>query len=325
MRKTLQREAEHFWYFNNGITIVCNTARKTAEKGQAVLRVSNPQIINGQQTTRTLDAYPQSRASVLVRVISIPRDADHNEVRFEKLVSAIVAATNWQNAIFPSDLRSNDQRQVSLERDFAKLRYQYIRKRQTKREARRLLGGQHYFGIKKDELAQSVAGCELDPQDVRSGKEGLFQAPYYDHIFDNRPVYQYLSCYWLARNVKRSASGYPDRSYAKWMVLNALWSRIGSELKKKSMATAFREECERAHWNRHLEKAVEQLYLAALAFYRSKRGTGATAVDISNFFYRANLIQGFETFWRSGANNRRAIITRELRRFIADLSSIVSN
>jgi hypothetical protein len=321
MKDTLHHEAEHFWYFNNGITIVCNTARKTAEKGQVVLRVSNPQIINGQQTTRTLDANPQSKASVLVRVISIPRDAEHNEVHFEKLVSSIVAATNWQNAILPSDLRANDQRQVSLERDLAKLRYRYIRKRQTKREARRLLGTQHNFWIKKDELAQSVAGCELDPQDVRSGKEGLFQAPSYDEIFDNRPVYQYLSCYWLARTVKRLASGYPDRSYAKWVVLHALWTRIGSQLKKKQLATGFRQECERNRWNRHLEKAVEQLYLVALAFYRSKRGSGATAVDISNFFYRANLMNGFELFWRRRANKRKTVVARELHKFLADLTA----
>lgn len=321
MKETLQQEAEHFWYFNNGITIVCNTARKTAEKGQVILRVSNPQIINGQQTTRTLDKYPQSKASVLIRVISIPRDADHNEASFEKLVSNIVAATNWQNAILPSDLRSNDQRQVSLERGFAKLHYRYIRKRQTKREARRILGTQHHFWIKKEELAQAVAGCELDPQDVRSGKEGLFKAPYYDQIFDNRPLHQYLSSYWLARVVKRRASGYPDRSYAKWVVLNALWSRIGSEMKDKRFAAVFRELCERNRWNRHLDKAVEQLYLTALAFYRSKRGTGATAVDVSNFFYRANLSNGFETFWHSGANQRRARVAQELRRFVSDLSS----
>jgi hypothetical protein len=322
MKETLQQEAEHFWYFNNGITIVCNTARKTAEKGQVILRVSNPQIINGQQTTRTLAEYPQGKASVLVRVISIPRDDRHDEVGFEKLVSNIVAATNWQNPIVPSDLRSNDKRQVSLERGFAKLRYRYIRKRQTKREARRINGAQNCFWIKKEELAQFVAGCEADPQDVRSGKEGLFKAPFYDQIFDNRPLHQYLSSYWLARTVKRLASGYPDRSYAKWVVLNALWSRIGLEMKKRRLATTFREQCERNRWNRHLDKAVGLLYRSAIEFYRSKRGSGATAVDISNFFYRANLVEGFETFWRSRANQHRTVLAQELRRFVSDMSSI---
>ncbi len=323
MRETLQREAEHFWYFNNGITIVCNSARKTAERGEVILRVSNPQIINGQQTTRTLHKNLQSRASVLVRVISIPRDSGHSEAGFEKLVSNIVAATNWQNAILPSDLRANDQRQVALERDLAKLRYRYIRKRQTKREARRVLGTQHGFWIKKEELAQFVAGCELDPQEVRSGKEGLFKAPYYDRIFDSRPVHHYLSAYWLARVVKRNASGYHDRAYAKWVVLSALWSRVGATLRKRHPAAAFRRECERGRWNRNLDRATEQLYLGALAFYRHSRGKGAKAVDISNFFYRANLVDGFEKFWRGGLNNRRQRVSKALANFAADLSATI--
>lgn len=321
MKETLQKEAEHFWYFNNGITIVCNSARKTAERGEVILRVSNPQVINGQQTTRTLHRSLQSMASVLVRVISIPRDAEHNESSFEKLVSSIVAATNWQNAILPSDLRSNDQRQVALERDFAKLRYRYIRKRQTKREAKRLLGSQHWFWIKKEELAQSVAGCEFDPQEVRSGKEGLFKTPYYDRIFDGRPLHQYLSAYWLARAVKRNASGYPDRSYAKWVVLNALWTRIGETLCKRQLANALRLECERGRWNRNLDKAIELLYLSALSSYRANKGVGATAVDVSNFFYRANLAAAFEKFWRSSLNTRRAAVSDTLKKYTSDLTS----
>jgi AIPR protein len=127
------------------------------------------------------------------RVISIPRDDQHSENAFEKLVSNIVAATNWQNAILASDLRSNDQRQVALEREFARLQYRYIRKRQTKREARRTQIAHYWFWIKKEELAQAVAGCELDPNAVRSGKEGLFKPPYYDRLFDGRPLHRYLS------------------------------------------------------------------------------------------------------------------------------------
>jgi len=28
MQTTLAREADHFWYFNNGVTLVCDSARK---------------------------------------------------------------------------------------------------------------------------------------------------------------------------------------------------------------------------------------------------------------------------------------------------------
>jgi hypothetical protein len=68
---------------------------------------------------------------------------------------------------------ANDRRQVELERELRKLGYAYLRKRQAKSEARRFIG-QHYTMVTKEELAQAVAACELDPEIVRSeGKEGL--------------------------------------------------------------------------------------------------------------------------------------------------------
>lgn len=319
MQYTLKHEAEHFWYFNNGITIVCDSARKTAEHGQAILRVSNPQIINGQQTTRTLQKSLQSRASVLVRVISIPRSRERSQQQFEQLVSRIVAATNWQNAILHSDLRANDSRQVAIEREFARFHYQYLRKRQTKSEARRVLGRQHWFWIKKEELAQAVAATEFDPEVVRSGKEGLFKDPYYEEIFDGRSVNHYLSAYWLSRVVKRNGSHHPDRAYAKWHVLHFLWSQVSAALRKRTIADAFRSGCERNHWNRHLDKAATLVYLAALQFYRLHRGSGATAVDISNFFYRSKQHVAFERFWGSNHNKRRHSVRRALDKFVNDM------
>lgn len=239
--------------------------------------------------------------------------------QFESLVSSIVAATNWQNAILASDLRSNDTRQVNLERDLAKVHYHYLRKRQTKREAKRQLGNQFWFRIKKEELAQAVGACEFDPEVVRSGKEGLFKPPYYDVIFDGRPVSQYLAMYWLSRVVKYMASGYPDRAYAKWLVLNFVWNHASGSLKKRSISNAFRSVFERNKWNRYLQTAVGQVYLASLQFYRSKRGKGAKAVDISNFFYRSKQHLGFEKFWRTSMNKRRAKFKKNLARFLEDM------
>ena len=80
--------------------------------------------------------------------------------------------------------------------------------------------------------------------------------------------------------------GYPDRAYATWHGLHFLRSRLGSELRKKAIADVFRSISERS-WNKHLDDTIRLVYLAALAFYRHKRGKGATAVDVSNFFYRS--------------------------------------
>ncbi|MDI7267004.1 MAG: AIPR family protein, partial [Myxococcota bacterium] len=239
MEQTLKAQPTRFWYFNNGVTIVCDAARKTAERGQAILRVTNPQVINGQQTTRVLHRRWHPDAGVLVRVISVPRDAKTDQGKFEALVSNIVAATNWQNAILSSDLRSNDARQVAMERDFAKLSYHYLRKRQTKREARRLMGNQYGFRIKKEELAQIVAACDSDPVLVRGGKEGLFKVPHYDRIFDGRPVREYLSMYWLGRVVKYHSKGFPERAYPKWHVLHFLWKHVAPLVRNRAAADYF--------------------------------------------------------------------------------------
>jgi hypothetical protein len=197
-------------------------------------------------------------------------------------------------------------------RSMLQRRLSYLRKRQTKREARRLLGDLHWFRIKKDELAQIIGACELDPYDVRSGKEGLFERPAYDTIFDGRPVREYLTAYWLGKLVKYRASGYPDRAYAKWHALHFLWQRVSPMFRKRTVADSFRSTCERDAWSNSIYRAIDQVYLGLLDFFRAKRGKGAKATDISTFFYRPHQHTRFESYWRGGANNRRGPFTKEL-------------
>lgn len=328
MAQTLSREPDNFWYFNNGVTLVCDSARKTSERGHAILRVTNPQIINGQQTTRVLFGAPAAHAkqgAVLVRVISVPRDGEYGQDRFERLVSNIVAATNWQNAILPSDLRANDARQVLLQRELARLRYHYMRKRQTKQEAKRLLPNQHWFWLKKEELAQVVAACEFDPVVVRSGKEGLFKQPYYDRIFDSRPIREYLSMYWMGRIVKYQGSGYPDRAYAKWHAMHFLWKHLEPLVRSRAAAGYFRDSFERGRWPEPLHSAADQVYRALLEFFKAKRGKGPHATDISNFFYRPHQHEAFDAYWRRPANRRRATFRKLVKKFEAHVQEAIAS
>jgi hypothetical protein len=247
MEATLTREPEYFWYYNNGVTIVCDDATQESSRGRNILRVTNPQVINGQQTTRTLarSVGKGPRASVLVRVFRVPRPPHENGNSFETLVSRIVSATNWQNAIRPSDLMSNDRRQIEIERQLRKLHYLYLRKRMTKGEARRAAGTRHLRLVKKEEIAQAVAGCELDPSIVREGKERLFEERWYTQIFPTADPNYYLSRYWLMRKVSYAARGYPERAYAKWLVLNFAWTSLEPVCRKRAQAEAFRSVCER--------------------------------------------------------------------------------
>ena len=100
MQKTLDKEPWNFWYYNNGITVICDHANIVPVHGRNVLRVKNPQVINGQQTTLMLNAGGKGHgASVLARVFKVPRELGDGSDSFDTLVSNIVKATNWQNKI----------------------------------------------------------------------------------------------------------------------------------------------------------------------------------------------------------------------------------
>lgn len=328
MEATLAREPEYFWYYNNGITIICDEAKQESSRGRNILRVTNPQVINGQQTTRTLAATVKKgpRASVLVRVIRVPRAAGNSGNHFETLVSRIVSATNWQNAIRASDLMSNDRRQIEIERQLRKLSYLYLRKRMTKSEARRAAGARHMRLIKKEELAQAVAGCDLDPSIVREGKERLFEERWYGQIFPSGDPNYYLTRYWLMRLVSYVSRGRPERAYAKWLVLNFLWPWLDPLCRKRTSAERLRHACERDDGEvvRPLLRSIEPVYREALRFYREERGTGQRAIDVSTFFQRRSLHKEFARYWRGSRNRSRGVFQRSWGRFAKALREDVS-
>ena len=306
MQDTIKKEPYNFWYYNNGITMVCDEAKREMQGGEDVLIIDGAQVINGQQTTRTLSKEKSSKGTnVLIKVIKIPRNPN-DDIEYDQLVNSIVRATNLQNHILPSDLVSNDFIQVYLEKEFRKRDYQYIRKRMSKSEARSYFGRVGYQ-IKKDELAQAIAACLFDPSLLRKGKENLFEDPYYKTIFSSRSISFYLSKYWLMKQVQYAARGYPERSYAKWLVLNFAWTLLGGEINSGNGERKFRYACE--HYERTITYPVYYLlvgiFRASLKFYRTNRGKGESATDISTFFKRSKLDSGFQKFWNSNKNNYR--------------------
>lgn len=125
--------ASNFYFFNNGLTLVCNDFSYNAlQESDYQLKVENLQIVNGGQTCmtilKTLDEMetqgvplPED-ASVLVRVYKLPKDN-------EDLVLQITHATNSQNPVDLKDLRANDDKQRRLETSIDALGYTYRRKR----------------------------------------------------------------------------------------------------------------------------------------------------------------------------------------------------
>lgn len=323
--ETVNKEPHNFWYYNNGVTIVCDDARLEGREGEEALIIEGAQIINGQQTTISLSEGGNcaKNTSILVKVIKIPR-MDTDKEKYDHIVNSIVRATNWQNHISPSDLISNDYIQIFLERELRKKYYQYIRKKMNKTEARRIYG-QGYWQIDKRELAQAVAACLCDPSVLRTeGKEGLFEDPLYDKIFSSNQISFYLPKYWLMKKVRSVSSGYPQRSNAVGLVLNLAWYLLEVEIASGEGERRFRYACERRIPKviHALEKLLTDIFRAALKFYRLNCGKGEKRKDPSTFFREVHLYQKFIRFWNSNKNYKAKMRINKFREALDKVNNI---
>jgi hypothetical protein len=121
-----------FYFYNNGITMICRKFRHNALQGENYqLKVEGMQIVNGGQTCKTIQQTlnaPDLFAAfenvyVLLRLYELADD-DQDFVR------DITYATNSQNPVDLRDLRSNDEIQKQLEIGIADLGYSYKRQRE---------------------------------------------------------------------------------------------------------------------------------------------------------------------------------------------------
>lgn len=128
------QERPHFFFYNNGITLICERFDFNALQSENhIVRVEGLQIINGGQTSKTIQATlatgqqqllqaEDDDAHVLVRLYQVPRDAGPS-------VQTITYAINSQNPVDLKDLRSGDKRQKLIELSMKDLGFDYRRQR----------------------------------------------------------------------------------------------------------------------------------------------------------------------------------------------------
>jgi AIPR protein len=321
IRRTLRSDPASFWYLNNGITIVCDDVLFESARGRDRLHLSNPQIINGQQTTYALAAEPRGagRADVSVRVIRIAERGEADDfAAYDAMVARIVEATNSQNKIKAADLRSNDRIQVGIERDLHLLGYHYQRKRaaasMVAAAARR-----HEWRVRKEDLAKAVASCEDSAVSGR-GTDSLFEEPRYRRVFRYRT--DHLLCrWWLWKLVESHARGKTDLQWAKWVTLRFLWADLAPAI--RSRQTRYLALCEGSSFQGgpdQLKRAIGHAFKGTLSFYRHERGSGPERVELSTFFKRQDLDERFDRFWRSAKNPHRQRYAKAAKRFSQTLS-----
>ena len=127
-----QEKSDKFYFYNNGITVVCDKFNYNAfQQSDYQVQLKNMQVINGGQTCKTIqqtlnDSSPSTvgeSAYVMIRVYQLS-DAH------EEFIQDITYATNSQNPVDLRDLRSNDEIQKQLELGMADLNLGYTYKRQ---------------------------------------------------------------------------------------------------------------------------------------------------------------------------------------------------
>jgi hypothetical protein len=180
LKTALSKENSQFWYLNNGITIVCEAMDYQPRASSPRVRMKNPQIVNGGQTSHALfeaarsDSNRISDVRLLVRVI---------ETADRSFTNRVAEATNSQTPIRSRDIRSNDAIQVKIENALIGAGYFYERK-----------NDQHIIQssdkrIDAVKLGQIILSYVLrEPDRAKTSSNKIF-GEYYYWVFDESILY----------------------------------------------------------------------------------------------------------------------------------------
>ncbi|MCY3794640.1 MAG: AIPR family protein [Gammaproteobacteria bacterium] len=122
---TNQEESDNFYFYNNGITAICDHFDYNAmQMADYRVQLKNLQVINGGQTCRTIhqaleeDSSRGSNSFVLMRIYQVPSES-------KEIVREITRATNSQSPVDLRDLHSNDEIQKTLAMGIKNLGFTY--------------------------------------------------------------------------------------------------------------------------------------------------------------------------------------------------------
>lgn len=129
IKHTLSNSPNHFWYFNNGMTILCSGIGKSAIHGNdrkaGVFSFNNVSVVNGAQTLGSLGEafryFPSEikNARVQVRFINL-------EQAPEEFAKEITRYNNTQNRIENKDFAALDPNQERIKHEFLLDKKEYV-------------------------------------------------------------------------------------------------------------------------------------------------------------------------------------------------------
>jgi hypothetical protein len=120
IRKTILEEPHMFLAFNNGIAATAEEIRLTDmpdKKGKAIEYVKDFQIVNGGQTTASIyHTWKKNKADISKIFVQLKLTIIKDRENFGEIVGRIAEYANTQNKVSASDLSSNRENHVILEK-----------------------------------------------------------------------------------------------------------------------------------------------------------------------------------------------------------------
>ncbi len=140
VRKTIEEQPENFWYYNNGITIVAESIKKSMVGGNSrdigSFKASNISIVNGAQTVSVIGKYAQDGGANLAK-LRLPIRLISLEGAPEDFGASVTKTNNRQNKIESRDFVSLDEEQLRLKRELSleAIEYNIVRSENIKTSA----------------------------------------------------------------------------------------------------------------------------------------------------------------------------------------------
>ena len=283
---------ENFYFYNNGITLICRKFSHNALQGDNYqLRLENIQIINGGQTCKTIQQTFNSHGEldrladtyVLIRLYELADD-DRNFVR------EITYATNSQNPVDLRDLRSNDDYQRQLETALAGFGYTYKRQREE--------------GVSGSQVITSSTAAEAilaiwrrKPHQAKFMRREHF-GKLYNEIFATLNAAQTLLAVQIFRRVEnaRKRAEHPflaySAHYAAMLIGERLLKDAGLRLVEVTHSSYEALQAQlQDHETSYLDDALERIDAALIALYGDR---DISLQQLSATFRRGDLLEMLE-------------------------------
>lgn len=190
-----------FWWLNNGVTVLSSNATLVGN----VVKIENPQIVNGLQTSSQIALYFDGGGQPDERVVMVKIVASGDEAVRDQ----IIKATNSQNSVPPASLRATDKVQRDIEHALKMGGYYYDRRKNYHKNQSRPAAKIISIPL----LAQAMMSLILSqPDSARARPSSLIKEDkVYNQLFSEAlPVDAYLVAADLVRRIEIALKGRTD-------------------------------------------------------------------------------------------------------------------